>query len=157
MILDRFHAGEEGTKRTVRGLQGIHHLKSIARPQRSFPTFQHSRQGRWVMNLQPAPVFHFFESGSGVVVPATVVPETVSSLIRHPGQMWNGLGQCSKLPLALLYALARLHHIGNVDYVDEDSVNLTRQIAGCGVHEINIQILQERRRHGLNAAATHGP
>ena len=49
----------------------------------------------------PAPAAHLFQSRSGVVVPSLVVPEDATGRVRHPGKLWNGIGQRAKLALTL--------------------------------------------------------
>src|ERR1700685_3010459 len=55
--------------------------------------------------------------------------------------MRYGFGQGSKLPLTLLDALPRLHHVRHVDEMREDPIDLAIYIPGRRVDKVQIQIL----------------
>src|ERR1700685_1164827 len=54
--------------------------------------------------------------------------------------MRYGFSQSSKLPLTLLDALPRLYHVGHIDEMREDAIDLTIQIPGGSIEEVQIQI-----------------
>src|SRR4029077_1988163 len=75
-------------------------LPRLAGCERNLDTFNHSVDLIRVMDLLPTPSFHLLQRGSGVLVPAVVVPKNVTFTVGHPGELGYGVCQSPELPLS---------------------------------------------------------
>ena len=84
----------------------------------------------------PAPAFHLFEGGAGVLVPALVVPEDVAIGVGHPGELRDGVGEDAELFFAGFDFASGEHLGGDVDGVDEDAIDFVVGVASGLVGEV---------------------
>ena len=61
------------------------------------------RAERWIVEFLPVPPFDLFQRSTGIFIPTAVVPEDMSSLIRHPSEMRDCFGQSAELPFAFFH------------------------------------------------------
>ena len=96
-IADRDHARQEGAVIAVRAAQGEHHLERLPVPDRAGPARDHIGQHVGIVDRLPAPAFHRFRLGPGIIVPALVVPEDRSVAQRDPAERGQKLRQPCQL------------------------------------------------------------
>ena len=70
----------------MRGMQGKHHLESLASLDRLMPPFETFLQNFGVMYRLASPTFHLVRTSTSVLIPTLVVPKYVAVRMCHPAQ-----------------------------------------------------------------------
>lgn len=100
------------------------------------------RQPFWIMQALPAPAGHVCKLGSGVLVPAVVVPLDLSVWAGDPSKMGDGIGQLPQALLALAQRLRRFHRLGDIAAFDQRAGYIPQMIAYRLIDKINKTLFQ---------------
>src|SRR5258705_5984133 len=93
LIADWISPGEEPAKLPILCAQGKGVLPKLTYVQMMTKLLDHAIDVFGMVHALPAPALHLFQSGSGVLEPALIVPENPTVLVGHPGQLCNIIGQ----------------------------------------------------------------
>src|SRR5262249_48054554 len=78
-----------------------------------------------MMHFLPSPPLHVLQVGSGIVVPALIVPKNPAGLVRHPGKLGDIIGKRAKAFFALFHMFASHNNLGDLISIDKDTINVS--------------------------------
>src|SRR5665647_678386 len=100
-IFQRQNTREERAENTIGATQRELHIKHLPGSNRSLPLLQYFWQHFRVVNTLPAPAFHLLRYGTGVSIPALVIPVDITIRLSYPSQLWD----CISHRMEALFAL----------------------------------------------------